>query len=129
MISSCFLSWIVKYFIRLITGVYEEVHGLISEEIFDRRTNRIFQTWSNASEDWWPIETIFTLNEKRQDARSGVIGWPQKGLSVTRFEPFQRDRTLRDIIEQILRWFNDPTEPINFGAIHFHEPASTGNEY
>lgn len=110
----------------MITGLYQEVHGVISDEFFDRDTRRIFSSWENASEEWWPSETIWTLNEKRKDARSGVIGWPQQGIHVKRSEPFQKERTFRETIDRILSWFNDPSEPINFGAIYSHEPASAG---
>lgn len=110
----------------MITGVYQEVHGIIADEMFDRRTNRIFRSWINASNDWWAIEPIWTLNERRKDARSGVIGWPQNGIFVNKSEPFRTDRSMNETIDRILQWFNEPIDPINFGAIYFDEPATTG---
>lgn len=104
------------------------MHGLIAEEMFDRRTNRTFSSRSNSnsSEQWWPIEPIWTLNEQRKEARSGVIGWPQNNIRAKKSEPFRQDRPMKEMIDRMLQWFNDPTEPINFGAIYFDEPAATG---
>ena len=102
------------------------MHGLIAEEMFDRQTNRTFSSWSNSGEQWWPIEPIWTLNEQRKEARSGVIGWPQNSIRAKKSEAFRQDRSMREMIDQMLQWFNDPAEPINFGALYFDEPANTG---
>jgi len=121
-----FLSFSFSYLIRLVTGLYEEVHGLISDEIYDPKTNSIFQSWKNMSSQWWPLKSIWTINEQRIGARSGVIGWPQNSIVVSKYETYRKERSDKDIIDQILNWFNDPTEPINFGAIYFQEPSLTG---
>jgi len=114
------------YCIRLITGLYEEVHGLISDEIYDPKTNSIFQAWENMPNQWWPVKSIWTINEQRIGGRSGVIGWPQDTIVISKYETYQKDRSVKEIIDQILNWFNHPTEPINFGAIYLQEPALTG---
>jgi ectonucleotide pyrophosphatase/phosphodiesterase family member 5 len=121
-----FCNVYLRPFLRLITGLYQEVHGIVSDQVYDRRTNQIFQSWKNNSEDWWPFQTIWTINEQRKGARSGVIGWPQDVISVSKYQAYRQERSFRDIINQILDWFNDPLEPINLGAIYFHEPGRTG---
>ncbi|CAF1248471.1 unnamed protein product [Adineta ricciae] len=110
----------------LITGLYEESHGLVSDEIYDRRSNEIFRSWETNSSQWWPIKTIWSINEQRFGARSGVIGWPQKFIDVSKSEVYSEGRSFKDIVDQILRWFDDSNEPINFGAIYFPEPDLTG---
>lgn len=112
--------------IRLITGLYEDVHGLVSEQFFDPKINSIFQSSENMTNQWWPFRTIWSVNEQRADARSGVIGWPQHQIVATKYEPYRKDRSFKDIADQMLRWFNDPKEPINFGAIYYPEPELTG---
>ncbi|CAF1033645.1 unnamed protein product [Rotaria sp. Silwood1] len=112
----------------LITGLYEEVHGLISDEIYDSKTKNNFQSWKNMTNEWWSFKTIWTINEERHDARSGVIGWPQHLISISKYEPYDKERSFTAIIDQMLNWFNDPIEPINFGAIYFPEPDLTGHQ-
>ncbi len=75
---------------------------------------------------WWPIKPIWTINEQRLGARSGVIGWVQDSINISKYEPYQKDRSNQEMIDQILYWFTDPNEPINFGAIYFREPGITG---
>lgn len=114
--------------IRLVTGLYEENHGLISDEIYDPKTNSIFQSWDDSSSQWWPIKPIWTINEQklRVNARSGVIGWGHDLNSISKYETYKKNRSDKDIIDQMIRWFNHPNESINFGAIFFQEPGLTG---
>lgn len=111
----------------LMTGLYEEVHGLISNHMLDPDTDAVFEPSDNMTNgDWWPYPAIWSINEQRRGAHSGVIGWPQDPIKISNYQPYRRSRSFREIIDQILRWFNDPIQPINFGAIYYHEPDLTG---
>jgi len=77
--------------------------------------------------NWWPYPAIWDFNERRQGARSGVSSWPQHPINISRYQSYNRSRSFRDTIDQILSWFNDPIEPINFGAVYFDEPDLTGH--
>lgn len=114
--------------IRLITGLYEEVHGLISDQIYDRKTGNVFQFGENMTNQGWPMKSIWTVNEQRIDARSGVIGWPQESMNISKFETSKQNRSAQSIIDQMLNWFTDADKPINFGAIYFEEPGLTGKD-
>ena len=112
----------------LMTGLYEEVHGLISNHMLDPKTNVIFEPSGNMSNgQWWPHPAIWTINERRKGARSGVFGWPQDPIKISNYQPYLRARSFRESIDQILRWFNDPVQPINFGAIYSDEPDRAGH--
>ncbi|CAF0998471.1 unnamed protein product [Adineta steineri] len=113
----------------LITGLYEEVHGIISNNMYDPKTNLTFEQSDNmTNNEWWPYPTIWSINEQRKGGRSGVVGWPQDSIHISKYQPFNRSRSFRDIIDQMLLWFNDLNEPINFGAMYFYEPDRTGHQ-
>ena len=95
--------------------------------MYDRKANVSFEPPSfPTAVNWWPYPGIWSINEQRKGARSGVASWPQDPIRISKYQPYHRSRSFRDIIDQILLWFNDPIEPINFGAIYFHEPDLTG---
>ena len=101
---------------------------MISNLMFDPQTNQIFDSSGNFSNaEWWPHPAIWSVNERRRGARSGVSGWPQDRMWISKYEQFHRSRTFREIIDQMLHWFTDPIEPINFGAMYFYEPDLTGS--
>jgi len=117
----------ISILFSLVTGLYEEVHGLISNHMFDPKTNSTFdppQKMTNIN--WWPYPAIWSINEQRKGARSGVASWPQDPIDISKYQAYNRTRSFRDIIDQIFVWFDDPFEPINFGAIYYHEPDLTG---
>lgn len=120
----------MSFQISLVTGLYEEVHGVISNEMFDRKANLTFEEPYTSKEiDWWPYPTIWSVNERRPGARSGVSSWPQENLIVSKYQDYNGTRPFRDIIDQSIRWFTDPIEPINFGAIYYREPDYTGHRF
>ena len=110
------------------TGLYEEVHGIVSNQMYDPGWNLTFEQPDKLNNaDWWPYPAIWSVNEQRKGGRSGVVSWPQENLRISKYEPYKRSRAFRDIIDQTLRWFNDSVEPINFGAIYFDEHDLTGS--
>jgi ectonucleotide pyrophosphatase/phosphodiesterase family protein 5 len=113
----------------LVTGLYEEVHGLVSNYMFDPKMNLTFDSssYNITDERWWPYPPIWSINEQRKGGRSGVVSWPQDPITVSKYQAFNKTRPFREIIDQILHWFNDPVEPINFGAIYYLEPDYTGS--
>lgn len=114
--------------IRLITGLYEEVHGLIADEIYDPKTGNVFQFGENTTNQPWPMKSIWTINEQRVNARSGVIGWLQDSINISRFRTYQQGVSSQSMIDQMLDWLTDTEDAINFGAIYFREPGLTGRE-
>lgn len=112
-------------FIRLITGLYQEIHGIISEQIYDPKMKEIFQSTTNMNQSWWAKKSIWTMNEQRPNARTGVIGWKQEFLMISKYEKYDSNRSNQQLIDQMLTWFD---EGINFGTIFFSEPGLTGQQ-
>lgn len=95
--------------------------------MFDPETNSVFDSpYIKKNGSWWTHPAIWNVNEQRKGARSGVASWPQVQMDISKSQTFNRSRSFRDIIDQVLLWFNDPNEPINFGAIYYYEPDLTG---
>ena len=98
--------------------------------MLDRKSNLIFQEPYKSNDiNWWPFPAIWSVNERRQGARSGVSSWPQENILISKYQNYNVSRPFRDIIDQIIRWFADPIEPINFGAIYDREPDYTGHRF
>jgi ectonucleotide pyrophosphatase/phosphodiesterase family protein 5 len=97
--------------------------------MYDPETNTVLQSWENLTNQWWPFKPIWAINQQRNGGLSGVIGWPEDSIYTSKFDVYQKDRSFKEIINQMLGWFNDPSRPINFGAIYFQEPDLTGRIY
>lgn len=98
--------------------------------MFDRKANLTFEPpYESKGIDWWPYPAIWSVNERRKGARSGVGSWPQENLLISKYRNYNDSRPFRDTIDEIIRWFTDPIEPINFGAIYYREPDYAGHRF
>ena len=135
----------------LATGMYEENHGVVANQMYDPRWNETFDKSDPAVKNklrWWNNgtilkpgdpgysgpEPIWITNEKeRHEAfqrRSGVMFWP--GSEVDDMQPFHYmpyDSSLKNEtrIDNIIRWFTDDEHPINLGLLYFSEPDHLGH--
>ncbi|CAF0875004.1 unnamed protein product, partial [Didymodactylos carnosus] len=129
----------------IVTGLYEETHGIVNNIMYDPILNASTRFDTMNDTKWWSqnsySEPIWMTNELQNNngkvetkRRSGVISWPSTGTPVnghmpSKYEIYNETRRFETIIDQIIKWFKDPNEPINFGTIYFYEPDHTGHIY
>ncbi|XP_066976914.1 bis(5'-adenosyl)-triphosphatase enpp4-like [Macrobrachium rosenbergii] len=116
------------------TGVYEEVHGVVGNTVFDPVlqqklgiTDKGFFT-QNPS-----IYPIWTLNEAN-GGHSGCIMWPGctatfHGRNVTFYEPYKPKAALKDSLSRAFQWFNDANTPANLIFLYHEQPDAAGHAY
>lgn len=99
----------------LVTGVYPEVHGIISNIFYDENLNRTF-AYRNAKEahlpHWWLAEPIWNTVQK-SGKRSGVCFWPGSeaeilGLRPNFYKPFTSRMKMEERFHQLLTWMDLP---------------------
>ncbi|RMZ92964.1 ectonucleotide pyrophosphatase phosphodiesterase family member 5 [Brachionus plicatilis] len=122
----------------IVTGLYQESHGILNNHIFDPELNKTFHTNKESMNTLWydPFniaEPIWTLNEKKGNNRLSAAEWLGSNIifnktSVTSVD-YNTSRTYNDIIDQFIKFFTDAKRPINFGAVYFDEPDATGHKY
>lgn len=125
----------------LVTGLYEESHGVVGNTMFDPVFNETFHTWTNQMlESKWMDnggEPIWVTNQKQhKEARSGVVYWVGDGAIIKGFRPYRylefNPKALLNFtsrVDTIIDWFTDPLYPINLGLLYFEEPDSTGHRF
>ncbi|CAF0945242.1 unnamed protein product [Didymodactylos carnosus] len=125
----------------MITGVYQETHGIISNNMYDPVMKSVFKVETMNDTRWWSqnslLETIWKTNEVENinERKSGVIGWPVSletpinGHRPSKYEVFEKKRQFKEIIDTMISWFLDEKEPINFGSIYYREPDAVGHRY
>ena len=129
------------------TGLYEEDHGVVENEMFDPDFNEVFTVnpdtvkdpkWWNNGTDSWPGEPIWIANQKGGDPdkgivhRTGVYFWvgseaPFNGEHPFHYELYNKTVPFQQRIDTVVEWFTDETHPINLGLLYFSEPDHTGH--
>jgi predicted AlkP superfamily pyrophosphatase or phosphodiesterase len=117
----------------MVTGLYEESHGIVQNHMLDRNLNKTFHYTSVESQtlEWFGqnklAEPIWATNQRAGDGRRSAAEWigasvvfnDQKIINI----PFNRSTPYRDMIDKFVDLFVEDKEPINFGAIYYDEPG------
>ncbi|CAF4601607.1 unnamed protein product [Rotaria sp. Silwood1] len=126
----------------IVTGLYEETHGIVANTIYDPILKAVATVETMNDTKWWSqnpyTQPIWISNQLANDStqrRSGVIAWPGSdtlinGYLPIKYETFQFDRSFDSVLKQILSWFREPIDTrINFGAVYHSQPDVTGHAY
>ena len=148
-------KWVKNVFITktfpnhysIVTGMYEESHGVVGNEMYDPVFNETFHL-SNMTQErdpkWWNNgsqgaggEPIWVTNQKDEQSLerrwSGVMFWPGSSAKVRGMHPFHYmdyDGRLpnKTRIDKVVTWFSAPEDPINLGLLYFSEPDGLGHK-
>ena len=138
-IKSAFITKTFPNHFTLVTGLYEESHGIVGNTMFDPVLNETFHVQNKtqlSSPRWFDVgaEPIWVTNQlQTKNGRSGCMQWvgcdaPIKGVAPTHHVPFTPEMTFETRINNTLEWFSGPM-PVNLGLIYFEEPDEKGHKY
>lgn len=138
-------SFITKTFpnhFSMATGLYEDVHEMVNNKMFDPRLNATFMV-NVTDPDWWDFYRktipIWTANElfgehkfnhhRRHSASMMFPGssTPYKGILPTHLQDYSKKSNFTDNIETVIDWLTDPIQPANLLTMYFDEPDSTAH--
>ena len=129
----------------IVTGYFEESHGIVSNIFYDPVLNDTFNYSTSKDSIWWNngttnqgAEPVWITNEKAphpllSKRRSGVLFWPggQVGLHGTRasyWKTYNDSLPDKTRVDTIINWFTDKYKPINLGLLYFSEPDGLGHK-
>ncbi|CAF3586320.1 unnamed protein product [Adineta steineri] len=126
----------------MVTGLFEETHGIVANTIYDPVLNDTAIVSTMTDTKWWSqnpySQPIWISNQLANDSnqrRSGVIAWPGCGTPINGHRPYKYEnyaakRPFDSVLEQIFKWFHEPTDTnINFGVVYHSEPDVTGHRF
>ncbi|CAG2107488.1 unnamed protein product, partial [Medioppia subpectinata] len=118
------------------TGFYVENHGIVHNEFFDPKHNRVFRTNKQLPDYWWtefPVTPVWTANQL-YGRSSGVMQWPgghvkYKNQTVRHYQPYDSHKRWDKRMDTIVHWMADERSSVNCVFAYFNEPDSTGHHY
>jgi predicted AlkP superfamily pyrophosphatase or phosphodiesterase len=118
----------------IVTGRYEENHGIINNVMWDPIYKETF-TPSTVDPKWFNVsEPVWITNQKEGDGQiSAVINWvggnvPFHGHKADFGPPFNDSIPFNTRIDMVLQQL-DREPPVNFVAVYFDEPDTSGHMY
>ncbi|XP_060707307.1 bis(5'-adenosyl)-triphosphatase enpp4 [Hemiscyllium ocellatum] len=118
----------------IVTGRYAESHGIVANLMYDAATRKNFSVFADQDPFWWNEATPIWVTNQQQGHKSGGVMWPGTDVSIQNTTPsyylkYDHNVTFNKRVDHIIKWFTNSTEPINFGALYWEEPDSTGHHY
>ena len=127
----------------LITGLYEESHGIVGNVIYDPIRKAVFTMRSKESY-WWDGGEPLWVTAEKQGKRSKTLFWPGsdveiRGVRPTTYLAYNGDMPFDDRADMVAGWLSHKTQsntsadqvwdPPAFSTLYFEEPDSSGHRY
>jgi ectonucleotide pyrophosphatase/phosphodiesterase family protein 5 len=117
----------------LVTGLYEETHGIVQNSMYDPLLNKTFEYTQGHTQtyDWYAqnnaTEPLWTTNQKAGRGRLSAAEWVGANVQFENqahiYIPYNRSNSFYHLIDRFIELFTDDENPINFGALYFDEPG------
>jgi ectonucleotide pyrophosphatase/phosphodiesterase family protein 5 len=136
-VTNTFVTKTLPNHYTLVTGLYQESHGLVANDFYDPWFNQTFKSQAGRDIKWWngtgshKVEPIWVTNEAAGQGRaSGICMWPGcdvEGQTPSYYAHSNNSVPFERRADDVISWFTDKAKPINFGAIYMNEPDHTGH--
>lgn len=101
----------------IVTGLYPEHHGIVSNRMFDPSINKSFvykDSLNNTESNWWGGEPIW-ITAVKQGQRSATYFWPGSeaeigGVRPTYYEIYNGKVPDTSRVDKVLQWLDLPVE-------------------
>jgi len=123
----------------LVTGLYEETHGIVQNFMYDPVLKETFDFTKDEDQTlkWFGqnkiTEPIWTTNQKAADGRRSAAEWVGSNVIFADQHivhiPYNKSRPYKELVDQFIQLYTSESDPINFGALYFDEPDHTGHIY
>ena len=146
-VKNAFITKTFPNHYTIVTGMYEENHGLVGNVMFDPKFNISSDIYHGLSTNplWFNngtnetsagAEPIWITNQKNThllfQRNSGVYFWPGsevpiQGMRPTFWFPYNKSTPFETRIDTAIEWFEKSL--INLGLLYFNEPDHSGHQY
>ena len=141
-LKSSFVTKTLPNHFTMVTGLYEESHGIVSNYMYDSKYDEYFDPIMSSKESkWWNNAVpIWILNEMQylQDGnrtrKSATIYWPGSEAVYNGHwqyyteKKYNQNYTFKARVDKIIDLLLEP-DPVNFIACYFEEPDYTSHKY
>jgi ectonucleotide pyrophosphatase/phosphodiesterase family member 5 len=141
-VTNTFVTKTIPDHYTLVTGLYQESHGLVANDFYDPKFNETFSPFTSKGATnikWWngtgsqKVEPIWITNEAAGHGRvSGICMWPGcdvVGQTPSFYMPYNASVSFERRADDVIKWFTDKTKPINFGAVYMDQPDHVGHSH
>ncbi|XP_027694133.1 bis(5'-adenosyl)-triphosphatase ENPP4 isoform X2 [Vombatus ursinus] len=119
----------------IVTGLYEENHGIVANSMYDAETQKRFSESKDKDPFWWNEATpIWVTNELEENRTSAAAMWPGTDVAIHNTTPFyfmnyNPSVTFGERLDNITKWLNNSDPLVTFATLYWEEPDASGHKY
>ncbi|KAM9001242.1 bis(5'-adenosyl)-triphosphatase ENPP4 isoform X2 [Sarcophilus harrisii] len=119
----------------IVTGLYEENHGIVANSMYDKDTHKNFSESKDKDPFWWNEATpIWVTNELEENRTSAAAMWPGTDVAIHNTTPFyfmnySPSVTFDERLGNITKWLNSSDPLVTFATLYWEEPDASGHKY
>ncbi|ESO94265.1 hypothetical protein LOTGIDRAFT_118461 [Lottia gigantea] len=130
-VNNTFITETFPCHYSIATGLYEENHGIVANEMYDPVFDANF-TMANHEPRWWEGGEPIWITATKQSVKSATYFWPGSEVAIHGVRPaiwklYNQSVLFEKRIETVIDWFLN--QDVKLATLYFHEPDHTGHVY
>ncbi|XP_007934365.1 bis(5'-adenosyl)-triphosphatase ENPP4 [Orycteropus afer afer] len=119
----------------IVTGLYEESHGIVANSMYDAVTKKHFSDFNDKDPFWWnEAVPIWVTNQVQGNRSSAAAMWPGTDVSIHNVTPsyfmnYNSSVSFEERLNNITRWLSSSNPPVTFATLYWEEPDASGHKY
>lgn len=134
-VTNAFITKTFPNHYSIVTGLYEETHGIVANAMFDAATKKNFSPLNDADPFWWDEAIpIWVTNQWQENKTSAAAMWPGTDVHIHNTTPhffmkYDPSVSFQKRAESIIRWLNSSDPLVTFATLYWEEPDASGHKY
>ncbi|XP_048203630.1 bis(5'-adenosyl)-triphosphatase ENPP4 [Perognathus longimembris pacificus] len=119
----------------IVTGLYEESHGIVANSMYDSVTKKRFSDAEDKDPFWWnEAVPIWVTNELQENRSSAAAMWPGTDVPIQNTTPsyfmnYNPTVSFEERLNNITTWLSYSNPPVTFATLYWEEPDASGHKY
>ncbi|XP_027627890.1 bis(5'-adenosyl)-triphosphatase ENPP4 isoform X2 [Tupaia chinensis] len=119
----------------IVTGLYEESHGIVANSMYDAATKKHFSDFNDKDPFWWnEAVPIWVTNQLQENRSSAAAMWPGTDVLIHNTTPsyfmnYSPSVSFRERLNNVTMWLNNSSPPVTFATLYWEEPDASGHKY
>ncbi|XP_042323234.1 bis(5'-adenosyl)-triphosphatase ENPP4 isoform X2 [Sceloporus undulatus] len=134
-VTNAFITKTFPNHYSIVTGLFEESHGIVANEMYDAATKKRFSQFNDTDPFWWnEAVPIWVTNQEQGNRTSASAMWPGTDVKIHNTVPhffmkYNSSVNFKERAENIIEWMNSSNPLVTFATLYWEEPDASGHKY
>lgn len=117
----------------MVTGLYEESHGIIANAMYDPVFNETFN-WQTTETKWWDGGEPVWVTAGKQGLKTASYFWHGSETTIRGFRPdffyaYNRSVPFKERVDTVVQWLSNSAFGVDIATLYFYQPDRTGHVF